>query len=64
MVLAIPLAWYFMQAWLLDFTYRISLDWDIFAIEELAELGIALITISYQSIQAALSNPVEALKGG
>lgn len=63
LVLAIPLAWYFMQAWLRDFAYRISLDWDIFAIGGLAAVGIALITISYQSIQAALSNPVEALKG-
>lgn len=63
LLIAIPLAWYFMQVWLQDFAYRISLDWDIFVIGGLAALSIALITISYQSIQAALSNPVEALKG-
>lgn len=61
-VIAAPIAWYVMQTWLEDYSYRIELTWDLFAIAGLLALVIALITIGYQSLRAALINPVENLK--
>ncbi|MDN5213135.1 ABC transporter permease [Fulvivirgaceae bacterium BMA12] len=62
MVIAMPLAWYLMQKWLQDFVYKISLDWDIFVITGVLALLIALFTISYQSIHAALIKPADKLR--
>jgi putative ABC transport system permease protein len=61
-VLAIPLGWFGMNAWLQDFAYRIDIEWWIFAIAGLTALSIAKLTISYQSIRASTANPVESLK--
>jgi putative ABC transport system permease protein len=61
-VLATPLAWYLMQRWLDDYSYRIELTWDVFALAGVAALAIALLTISYQSIKAALANPATRLR--
>ena len=61
-VLAAPLAFWAMNRWLQDFTYHIDLGWQIIAIAGLASIFIALFAISWQSIQAALGNPVKALK--
>lgn len=61
-VIAIPLAWYFMHQWLLDFAYRISISWTIIIITAIVVILIALITISFQSVKAAMSNPVKALR--
>lgn len=63
LLLASPLAWYFMREWLSDFAYRIDMEWWMFAASGLAAITIALLTISFQSIRAALANPVESLKG-
>ena len=60
--IAIPVAWWAMSNWLQDFVYRISLSWDVFAISGALAIGIALITVSFQSIKAALANPVNSLK--
>jgi len=61
-VIGAPLAYYFMKNWLADFAYRIELQWWMFAIAGLVALIIAFLTIGFQSIRAALANPVESLK--
>ena len=59
--IAIPLAWYAMQRWLADFAYRVELEWWVFVLAGVIAVIIALLTISSQAIQAALSNPVDSL---
>jgi putative ABC transport system permease protein len=61
-VIAWPVAWYAMNKWLQDFAYRIDISWTIFFYSGMAALIIALITVSYQALKAAWSNPVDALK--
>jgi putative ABC transport system permease protein len=61
-VIASPIAYYFMDKWLADFAYRITISWWIFAIAGLSAVLIALITVSWQSIKAALMNPVKSLR--
>ena len=61
-VLASPLSWWMMDSWLAGFAYRISLGVDSFLIAGLLALGIAGLTVSYQSIKAAVVNPVKSLK--
>jgi putative ABC transport system permease protein len=61
-VLAVPIGWYFMDKWLQGFAYRINIQWWIFASAGLAAIIIAFITISFQSIKAALINPVKSLR--
>ncbi len=62
MLIAFPVAWLAMNKWLQNFAYKINIDWWIFAIAGAATILIALITVSYQSIKAALSNPVKSLR--
>lgn len=62
LVIATPVAWYAMNKWLEDFAYRIHVTWWMFALAGLAAILIALITISFQSIKAALMNPVRSLR--
>ncbi len=57
-----PLAWYAMNNWLQGFEYRTNIGWTIFAMTALGSLFIALITMSYQSLKAAVSNPVKSLR--
>ncbi len=61
-VLASPLAWWAMNRWLQDFAYKIDIEWWIFALAGLLAVGIALLTVSFQSIKAALMNPVKSLR--
>jgi putative ABC transport system permease protein len=61
-VVAIPIAWYAMHKWLENFAYKTSLSWWIFALAGALALGIALLTVSFQSWKAAIRNPVEALR--
>lgn len=61
-VIAAPVAWYFMNKWLQDFEYRIEVNWVVFVIAALIALFIAVITISFQAIKAALANPVKNLR--
>ncbi len=61
-VIATPLAWYFMNQWLQHFTFRIDLSWWLFLIGGIASVIIALITISFQAIKAAIANPVKSLR--
>ncbi|WP_205195498.1 ABC transporter permease [Chitinophaga sp. Cy-1792] len=61
-VIAMPLAWYTMHQWLQNFSYSIGLSWIIFAGAGIIAISIAALTISFQSIKAALVNPVKSLK--
>jgi putative ABC transport system permease protein len=61
-ILATPLAWYFMHRWLQSFAYRIDISFMTFVWAGLIAIGIAVLTIGYQSIKAALTNPVESLR--
>jgi putative ABC transport system permease protein len=57
-----PVAWYAMNIWLREFAYRIDIQWWVFLIAGVAAMAIAVITISFQSIKAALANPVKSLR--
>jgi len=61
-VIATPVAWYFMNSWLQDFAYRVDINWWVFVMAGLIALCIALITVSMQAIKAAVANPVESLR--
>ena len=61
-VIASPIAWWAMTKWLQDFAYRISITWWMIAVAGSAAIVIALITISFQSIKAAVMNPVNVLR--
>jgi putative ABC transport system permease protein len=61
-IVAAPLAYYAMSRWLQDFAYRIDIGWGVFVLSGLLALAVAWLTVSYQSIKAALANPVEALR--
>jgi len=62
MFIAFPVAWYVMNNWLQDFAYKIDIEWWMFAMAGLLTIAIALLTVSYQSIKAALSNPVKSMR--
>lgn len=61
-VIASPVAWYFMHKWLQDFAYKIGINWWVFALAGGMSIIIAFITISFQAIKAALTNPVKTLR--
>ena len=61
-LIAFPIAWWAMNKWLEDFPYRITISWWIFGIAIIAALLIALLTVSFQSIKAAVTNPVKSLR--
>jgi putative ABC transport system permease protein len=61
-VIAAPLAWLTMNAWLQDYVYRISIEWWVFIVAGIAALLIALFTISFQTIKAAVANPINSLR--
>ena len=60
--IAAPIAWWLMNAWLIDYKYRITIEWWVFAIAGLLSLLIAIITVSFQAIKAAVANPVKSLR--
>jgi len=60
--IACPIAWYAMSKWLESFAYKTPLSWWIFALAGMLALGIALLTVSWQSWKAATRNPVESLR--
>lgn len=62
MLIAFPIAWYIMNRWLQGFAYSIDIGWWMFALAGLVTIGIALLTISIQSIKAAIMNPVRSLR--
>jgi putative ABC transport system permease protein len=61
-LIASPIAWWFMNKWLEGFAYRIPFSWWIFVLAGTAALFIAFITVSFRAIKAALANPIENLR--
>jgi putative ABC transport system permease protein len=61
-VFAFPLAWWFMHTWLQDFAYRVNISWWIFILAAVIALAIALATVGFQAIKAAVANPVKSLR--
>ncbi len=62
LLIAIPMAWYLMSNWLDKYSYRSTISWWIFAAAGIGALVITLLTVSYQSIKAAMANPVKSLR--
>ena len=62
MAIAIPLSWFAIHSWLKGFAYRIDIGWMIFGVASLTALLIAWLTVSYESIKAALANPVRSMR--
>ncbi|HEY6503044.1 MAG TPA: ABC transporter permease [Chitinophagaceae bacterium] len=61
-VIAFPVAWWFMHKWLGDYEYRVNIGWWVFPVTGVVAMLIALLTISFQSIKAAVANPVKSLR--
>jgi putative ABC transport system permease protein len=61
-LIASPIAWYFMDKWLQDFAYRINISWWVFILAGATAVLIALLTVSFQAIKAAIANPVKSLR--
>jgi putative ABC transport system permease protein len=61
-LVASPLAYFFMQKWLADFAYRIDIHWWMFAAAGATAVAVAFLTVSFQSVKAALANPVKSLR--
>ncbi|MBD0258886.1 MAG: ABC transporter permease [Cytophagales bacterium] len=61
-LLAAPVAWYFLDGWLEGYTYRTAMPWSLFAASGAGALLITLLTVSYESIKAALTNPAKSLR--
>jgi putative ABC transport system permease protein len=61
-IIAWPVAWYVLSNWLEDFAYRVDISWWVFAVTGLVSILIALATVSFQAIRAAISNPVKSLR--
>ncbi|MEP6681748.1 MAG: ABC transporter permease [Parafilimonas sp.] len=62
LIVASPIAWWAMSSWLKDYTYHINIEWWVFVLAGFLSIAIALLTISYQSIKAAISNPAKSLR--
>ncbi|GAB4487427.1 MAG: hypothetical protein OHK0019_02520 [Saprospiraceae bacterium] len=61
-LIATPVAYFFMKKWLSDFAYRIDIQWWMFAAAGVAAAAVAFLTVSFQSVRAALANPVKSLR--
>ncbi|WP_215239645.1 ABC transporter permease [Dyadobacter helix] len=62
-MIASPIGWYLMKKWLQDYQYKIEITWDIFVLAGILAAAVAILTISYQAIRAALVDPAKGLKG-
>ena len=62
LAIASPIAWYFMNEWLQTFAYRINVSWWVFVLAGMSAIVIALLTVSFQAIKAAVANPVKSLR--
>ena len=60
--IAVPIGWWAMDSWLQDYSHRVSIHWWVFAIAGLAAFIITICTVSFQSIKAAIANPVKSLR--
>ena len=62
LIIAVPVAWFMMNKWLEDFAYKTDISWTVFGLSGLIAVVIALGTISFQSVKAAVANPVKSLR--
>jgi putative ABC transport system permease protein len=62
MLIAFPLSWWAMYHWLQDFAYRITIGWEVFVMAAVLAAGIAILTVSFQAVKAAMANPVRSLR--
>lgn len=62
LIIATPLSWYMMQRWLEGYAYKIDITWDVFVIAGIIAVFIAVFTVSFQSIRAALTKPIDSLR--
>jgi ABC-type antimicrobial peptide transport system permease subunit len=62
LLIAVPVAYNFMNSWLQHYAYRTGLSWWVFVLTALGAIAITLLTVSYQSVKAALANPVKSLR--
>ena len=62
LLIASPLAWYFMHRWLEGFAYRINIGWSVFLITAIGAMLVALVTVGVQAVKAAVANPVTSLR--
>ncbi len=62
LLIAVPIGWYFMDSWLMDFAYKIEIEWWIFMIAAGSTFALSLLTVSSQSVKVALGNPVDSLR--
>ncbi|MEO6981323.1 MAG: hypothetical protein ABI113_23210, partial [Mucilaginibacter sp.] len=60
--IATPIAWYYMHQWLQEYAYRINISWWLIAAGGVASIVIAIATISFQAIKAAIADPVKSLR--
>ena len=61
-IIALPVSYFIMKKWLEEFAYRLTLSWTVFIFAGVLSVFITVITIAYQAIKAATSNPIDALK--
>ena len=61
-LIASPIAWYAMSRWLDNFAYRVAISWWVFVVAAFLAIGIAILTVSFQSLKAALMNPIKSLR--
>ena len=61
-LIASPIAWYVMDRWLETYTYRIDISWWVFVLAVLSVILITLVTVSYQTVKAAIANPIKSLR--
>ena len=61
-IIATPMSWYLMNKWLNDFAYRINIGWMVFVISGMTAILVAIVTISFQAVKAAIANPVKSLR--
>ncbi len=62
LIIASPIAYFFMEKWLQDFAYRIDISWQIFMVAGLVAIGVTIITVGFQGLKASLMNPIESLR--
>jgi ABC-type antimicrobial peptide transport system permease subunit len=62
--ISIPISWYLMRKWMADYAYSSGIEWWVFILAGFSALMIAWLTVSWQSIKAAITNPVNSLKSG
>jgi ABC-type antimicrobial peptide transport system permease subunit len=61
-MIAAPVAYYYLNNWLTNYDYRISISWQVFIWAALAALVLTILTVSFKAIKAALSNPIRSLR--